>query len=44
MAPEVDDDLEVEPPLPGPPTQDFECGDLKRAELVAFLPRERNLP
>jgi hypothetical protein len=43
MAPEVDDDPMVEPPLPGPPTQDYDRGELKRAELASFLARQRNL-
>jgi hypothetical protein len=43
MALEVNDDSEVEPPPPGPPTQDFERGDMKRMELVVFLARQRNL-
>jgi hypothetical protein len=43
MALEVDDDPEISPPLPGPPTQDYEWGDLKRAELASFLARQQNI-
>lgn len=44
MVPAVDDDLEVEAPPPGPPTQDYARGDLKRTELASYLARQRNLP
>ena len=43
MTPAVDDNPEVEPPHVGPPTQDYECGDVKRVELAAFLARQQNL-
>jgi hypothetical protein len=43
MAPEVDDDPQVEPPAPGPPTQDYDRADHKRTELASFLARQRNI-
>ena len=43
MAPEIDDDLEVEPPPPGPPTIDFRRGDEKRLALAGYLAMQRGL-
>jgi hypothetical protein len=37
MTPTVDDNTEVKPPPVGPPTHDYERGDMKQAELASFI-------